>query len=165
MKYYNDRARELPGVVCNNYTAHGYYKLVIISDAYAMRPGLSVAICATWRFKTVHRFVRRVINGGISSELIAIYGSRISSISHDTRDQISTLLPAFLIYSWKLPITKYPNYILRYFLRAGVSNCKMRGNRGIFSNYRVDNIEGKFRYCKLLKHLNSVRYDDGIWNF
>lgn len=35
MKYDNDRARErgLPRVVCNNYTAHGYYKLVIISDA------------------------------------------------------------------------------------------------------------------------------------
>lgn len=50
MKYYNDRARELPGVVCNNYTAHGYYKLVIINDAYAMRaPGFSVAICATRR--------------------------------------------------------------------------------------------------------------------
>lgn len=31
------RARELPGVMCNNYTAHSYYKLVIISDAYAMR--------------------------------------------------------------------------------------------------------------------------------
>jgi len=45
--------RELPGTVCNNYTVHGYYKLVIISDAYASlifaQRGLSVAIYATGR--------------------------------------------------------------------------------------------------------------------
>lgn len=53
--------RELPGVVCNNYTAHGYYKLVIISDAYVMR-ARSVDFPL--------QFMRR---GGLKSRIMHLY--------------------------------------------------------------------------------------------
>lgn len=76
--------------------------------------------------------------------------ARLFRRSYGTRDKILTLSRTLFIYSWKLPITKYPNYILRYLLH-------MRRNQSILSsNYALIMSKENFIIVNLW---NCIRYD------
>lgn len=115
---------------------------------------------ATWWFKIMHRFVRHVINVGISSG--ALRDSTCASRRVSWREERISILFRERSHPF-LEITTFGMFA--YEQKCWICARCMRSDRGIrYLELCIDiNTGRKFRYYKLETSLNSVRHES-TWN-